>query len=525
MEKYLGKTKLTIALNPWNATIVDYTQDHYMIQSGDDFYFVFFPPSFNEDLEKDILSTFKILNLPESMRHHQFSIFSVTNGILNTSSQKEIWQLFYDPPSGSKKNIAKGTISISKKSKTITVFNNIPDTGRSPYCRSFKWPQDNHSLNIETSASTVILPRQNAIVVCFYGLGSLPSPIDQSFSITYQIPKALRAHLAHQVEFSRVSERNTSLPDDVSLFKPTFTRVYSIVNESGVTFTDINEIIVLDNTVTPFPFESSSSQEVVPYHTRGVSREAMLSYSSAPSSSSSYVVPETGYVPPTHPVYEHFFSMHEISKASPFLIREKGNLVLSAYNGSLPRNAFFMFETDRLTYLTAYEVSTKPVIWMRNGDIIANVSGTSPVSIQITPPPLFSSDCRKEIPVENTIYSNFVWKRDSEQGTVDSWTRVDLPDIQKSNQMLSLVVDSENHEQQSGLTRVRYRIRSFLKFPVLLCIPKENEVTTTIKTEFSLPPMIDMPWENDSRVDYHKIIVPYSDGDSFLFEVLFKPLK
>lgn len=507
MSRYSGHTKLTIALNPGDATIVDYFQTAYHFQSGDTTYLVFFSSSIRDDSSVDILSSLKMV-LPGAYQHQPFSLYSVTDGIMKLSSRDETWKVVQHSSIDDDKVVAEGVASISKNENVLTMIE-TKGVGSDQHfvCHKIKWPQDGHSLILDPSERSMVLPYKNAIVACFYGLPDEPPP-SNPIQLNFQIPRALNAKLGFQIDFS-FSKKTAHSEHEIV---PSITKVFTITNESDISFTDTNEIVILDNTVSQFSSSPSLPYGYTPHLTRSASRETSSMAMAPSSSSSSYESASDEYMPPTRPVYEHFISPVAAGNISPFLIEKRGSLVLKSHPTSFG-SSYFALEMDPLSIKPARDVFSTPMIWMRNEDVVESIPTTSPVSVRVNPPVIILPNGKKEIPLENTIHSNFVWNRDVDQSTRDSWVRVPLSDISRSARMLSFVVHNEELSKDTGITTITYQVRSFFKFPVLVCIPYNPNIEG-INSQFKSPPASEIPWLSQSRTKYVCFVVPYEQNGS-----------
>lgn len=512
MSHYSGYTKATVALNPNNATIIEYTQQTYYIRSGKTTYFVFFPSFLKDEVTDETLSGLK-MTLPGSYQYEPYSVFSISDGVLRLSSQQEKWKLLRHASEEDAVQVAEGSISFSKGEK-MAAMTEVRKTGDSEHfvSRKFKWPQSEHSLVLESSDSSVVLPRQNAIVVCFYGMRD-STPPTKGITLSFQIPEALKARIGYQLDLTFFDRRNFKDPGDEYAVTPKITKVITIENESRLHFTDINEIVVLDNTVVLSSPTYASSSGYIPHLTRSPSRES-APMTMAPSSSSYASTSESTsdvYIPPTRPIYEHFVSARTDTEASPFLIQKNRSLVLKSIPTTL-NSAYVAFEMDTLSVESAKDVLSTPMVWMKNEDVVDVISNTSPISVQINPPSIVFPNGRKELPLENTIYSSFVWDRSTTQSTRDSWIRVPLSDLSKNSQLLSFTVVEKKEERNTNTISITYLIRSFLKFPVLVCIPY-NINTQTFKFSFPFELSSPVVWSNYSKTPYFSFMLPYiQDG-------------
>jgi hypothetical protein len=519
-----GSSRLIVPLNSTNAAIIEYTQVPFVVNKGD-LYFAFFPPLKEKGSNENILTSFKILNLPEELTHLSHSVSLVHDGHLRFGPTHEKWRLTtLHQLDGTSPTILRGDVRFSKNNTEITIVD-FSDA-KSPVCLRTKWPQNSLGLVFESDPNVVFLERKRAIIVRFHDSGHLS---DQAFetpmTVMYQMSDILKTSVSYQLSLTRVVEEAPQSQDDVCVYKPDINRIFTIANNSNdVEFSDAREIIVLDNTIQSSAdgYPTRELTEVAPYY---APRATMASPSS--SSSPSYYVKTEGYEPPTRPTYEHFISGDLGSTTlPPFVIQPDSSIVLRSTNIHPTGNAFLVYESNNLSFDTANDVGVKVIIWMRNEDIIQNVVSTAPTTIHVYPPAILAPDGRKEIPIDDTIYSHMIWNRESEKGTLDSWTRINLPETQNSGvNQVTLIVDSENTDRNTGVTTVSYRIRTFLKSPFVLCIPIDTQVKTEITPQFETFPLSSLIWEKDSRIKYHTLTVPYVSDRPLIFTVTFTPLK
>jgi hypothetical protein len=523
---FQGSSRLIVPLNSGNATIVEYTQVPFVVTDGD-LYLVFFPSLKKKGSNENVLTSFKFLNLPEELTHLSFSASLIHDGRLCLGSDEETWRLsaldhFKDQSS----TIISGCVHASKNGEVITIVDS--SDAISPVYLQTKWPQKGLSLVLDSNPKMKLLPKQKAIVARFHDSGHLLGQTFESpITVMYQMSDTLKTSVSYQLEMSRLSTETPQSQEEICVYKTKIDRLFTIVNNSNdVAFNDAREIVILDGTVdgSSDNYSLKETREIMPYHSY---RASMAAASLPPpsSSSSSYVKSE-GYEPPTRPTYEHFIASELNGTVPPFVINQDSTVVLRSTNIQPSGNAFLIYEANNLSYDTASDVSVKVTIWMRNEDVIHNVVSTAPTDVHVSPPPIITSDGRTEVPIDDAIYSRFVWNRDSEKGTLDSWTRVDLPETQnKSTGKVSLIVESENTDRNTGKTKVDYRIRTYLKSPFVLCVPINPQVDTKIEPHFSTFPLTPLDWENDSRIKYHTLSVPYDPKQLLTFSVVFTPLK